>query len=189
MGLDSVELVMAWEEFFKVEITDMEAEKISTIKDATDCISDHINFKNREADIKEDTLKRLNNTLLNLNVVQVPVSNEQLIVELIPFEDFSIWNEISLDMKYQLPSPYLTSPVGKIMNTMLSGRYDHKGTTVERFVELICAINFEKMLDRDNIRDKFEVLIGVMGMTIDKIGSNPYEVFTGSKFVHDLGID
>ena len=40
-SLDSVELVMAFEEEFNVEIPDDAAEKISTVKDATDYIDQH----------------------------------------------------------------------------------------------------------------------------------------------------
>ncbi len=38
MGLDSVELVMAFEEEFEIEITDDEAQLIITVGDARDCI-------------------------------------------------------------------------------------------------------------------------------------------------------
>ena len=38
MGLDSVELVMAFEEEFEIEITDQEAQHIITVGDARDCI-------------------------------------------------------------------------------------------------------------------------------------------------------
>jgi acyl carrier protein len=40
-SLDIVELVMAFEEEFNVEIPDDAAEKISTVKDATDDIDQH----------------------------------------------------------------------------------------------------------------------------------------------------
>ncbi|MBD3307085.1 acyl carrier protein [candidate division KSB3 bacterium] len=40
-SLDTVELVMALEEEFGIEIPDEEAEKISTVKDAMDYISEH----------------------------------------------------------------------------------------------------------------------------------------------------
>jgi len=42
-SLDIVELVMALEEQFDIEISDEEAEKISTVKDAIKFIEDHIN--------------------------------------------------------------------------------------------------------------------------------------------------
>ncbi|MFI4954447.1 MAG: acyl carrier protein [Gammaproteobacteria bacterium] len=44
-SLDAVELVMALEEEFEIEIPDEEAEKIITVKDAIDHINDHLNTK------------------------------------------------------------------------------------------------------------------------------------------------
>ena len=41
-SLDTVELVMAFEEEFSVEITDDAAEKILTVQDAIDYISKHV---------------------------------------------------------------------------------------------------------------------------------------------------
>jgi acyl carrier protein len=40
-SLDTVELVMAFEEAFEIEIPDEEAEKIRTVKDAIDYIDKH----------------------------------------------------------------------------------------------------------------------------------------------------
>jgi acyl carrier protein len=40
-SLDTVELVMAFEEAFDIEIPDEEAEKIRTVKDAVDYINTH----------------------------------------------------------------------------------------------------------------------------------------------------
>ena len=40
-SLDQVELVMALEEEFKVEISDEDAEKIKTVQDAVSYITDH----------------------------------------------------------------------------------------------------------------------------------------------------
>ena len=41
-SLDTVELVMALEEEFEVEIPDEEAEKITTVQEAIDYISEHL---------------------------------------------------------------------------------------------------------------------------------------------------
>jgi len=40
-SLDTVELVMALEEEFEIEISDEDAEKIQTVQDAIDYITDH----------------------------------------------------------------------------------------------------------------------------------------------------
>jgi acyl carrier protein len=44
-SLDTVELVMAFEEAFDLEIPDEDAEKIRTVKDATDYIDQHAKGK------------------------------------------------------------------------------------------------------------------------------------------------
>src|SRR5438128_12233515 len=44
-SLDTVELVMALEEAFDIEIPDEDAEKIRTVKDAVDYIDKHANAK------------------------------------------------------------------------------------------------------------------------------------------------
>ena len=41
-SLDIVELVMAFEEAFEIEIPDEDAEKITTVKDAIDYIQSHV---------------------------------------------------------------------------------------------------------------------------------------------------
>lgn len=41
-SLDTVELVMAFEEAFEIEIPDEDAEKISTVKEAIDYIQGHV---------------------------------------------------------------------------------------------------------------------------------------------------
>ena len=44
-SLDTVELVMAFEEAFGIEIPDEDAEKIATVKDAVDYIDKHAQAK------------------------------------------------------------------------------------------------------------------------------------------------
>jgi acyl carrier protein len=44
-SLDTVELVMAFEEAFGIEIPDEDAEKIATVKDAVDYIQKHASAK------------------------------------------------------------------------------------------------------------------------------------------------
>lgn len=44
-SLDTVELVMAFEESFEIEIPDEDAEKITTVKDAVTYIEKHIQAK------------------------------------------------------------------------------------------------------------------------------------------------
>lgn len=47
MGLDSVELVMNWENFFQIDIPDLEASKMATVGDAVNYISTHVSYVDR----------------------------------------------------------------------------------------------------------------------------------------------
>jgi acyl carrier protein len=42
MGLDSVELVMEWEDAFAIDIPNEVAERLQTVRDATDWITAHL---------------------------------------------------------------------------------------------------------------------------------------------------
>ncbi len=42
-SLDTIELVMAFEEAFSIEIPDEDAEKIKSVKDAIDYVASHVN--------------------------------------------------------------------------------------------------------------------------------------------------
>lgn len=188
MGLDSLELLIEWEFFFEITIPDIEAERIGTIQNATDYISTQIKFHDRGVDIKSDILKRLTTALFDLNVTKLSLSVDQNIFDIVPITDQKLWKEISEKINFELPLPFLTGTFGKFIEKIFPSKINFEGTSIDRFVDLICAVNYKKLLIKGQIQNKFEVLIGVMGFTIDKIGVNPFEVFVDSHFVNDLGV-
>ncbi len=68
MGLDSVELVMAFEEEFEIEILDEEAEQIITVGDARDCIVGKLRARagDPEAVDAEEVWSRVRAIVVNL---------------------------------------------------------------------------------------------------------------------------
>jgi hypothetical protein len=67
--------------------------------------------------------------------------------------------------------------------------YEWETLTVEQFVSAICANNYLELIDRNNIRSKYEIYIAVTGITVDKIGVDYFEIGPDKSFTSDLGID
>ena len=72
MGLDSVELVMAFEEEFEVEIPDDEAERIITVGDARDCIVGKLRARAEDPDAvdPEEVWSRIKAIVVDLIAVR-----------------------------------------------------------------------------------------------------------------------
>ena len=67
--------------------------------------------------------------------------------------------------------------------------YDWNTITIEQFTNAVCANNYLTLLNQNNITCKHEIYIGVMGITVDKIGVEYYEILPEKSFTSDLGID
>ena len=87
-----------------------------------------------------------------------------------------------------LPLPFSISMLGKWYNKLFPTKVNIDELTDDRYVDLICAVNYRKLI-KQNVQNQYEVMIAVMGMTIEKIGVSPFEVFWTSSFTNDLGID
>ena len=55
-SLDLVELIMSLEEEFKLQISDEDAEKITTVQEAEDYIEEHLSPSDREAGLEAEML-------------------------------------------------------------------------------------------------------------------------------------
>lgn len=53
MGLDSVELLMDFENYFSISVPDLEAEKITTVQDMVDFVSKERRIFSEESVLKE----------------------------------------------------------------------------------------------------------------------------------------
>jgi hypothetical protein len=185
MGLDSVELVMEWEDFFQIRIPDLEASKIATIADAVNYISAQVNYIDRGINIRQKVLNDLSTALSELNL---KVSSNNLVFEIVASNNEELWKELSRKVDYELPQTFSSSRVSKWFDKLVPPKVNYAGVTIDRYVDLICAINYRTLVNQ-GVQNQYEVMIAVMGMTIEKIGVNPFEVFWTSSFTNDLGID
>ncbi|MDB5120620.1 MAG: phosphopantetheine-binding protein [Sphingobacteriales bacterium] len=185
MGLDSVELLMEWEDFFQIRIQDLEAAQIGTIADAVNYISTHISYVDRGLNIKEEVLKDLIDTFSKLNI---PITFTDQLFKVLSADEEDLWNEIARKAHYELPLTLSSRAVGKWYDKLLPPKVNYSEVSVARYVDLICAVNYQTLIQQD-IQNQYEVMIAVMGITIEKIGVSPFEVFLTSSFTNDLGID
>jgi len=188
MGLDSIELVMEWEKYFNTEIPDKEAVKMSTVQDAIEYISTQVEYSHRQIDTKEKLLSEFRNSIVELGI-NFSMTLHDNIFQQIPVKDHDTWKRISLETKLEMPEPLAAGALGKFIDRILPQKDNLELTTLDRFIDLLAAVNYEKIIDRNHIQDKYEVMIAVMGITIQKIGVSPFEVFLDSSFTKDLGID
>jgi acyl carrier protein len=187
MGLDSVELVMDFETFFNFKMPDVVSEKLRTVQDAVSYISSQITFVNAGVDIKSDVAKQL---ARGLDIAISDINLSDKIDNLIPCNNEEGWIDLASKLSYSIPFPFPHGKFNKYLDKLFpSNRIDYQNTTVDRFLDLICAVNYKKLIVPGKIQNEYEVLIGVMGLTIDKLGVDPYDVFATSNFVNDLGLD
>ncbi|MDB5012561.1 MAG: phosphopantetheine-binding protein, partial [Daejeonella sp.] len=84
MGLDSVELLMDWEDFFDIQIPYQEAYRLSTVQKVVEYISTNINYTNRRVDIKQIVLNDLYEALFPFRNADLTFSGSERIFGIIP---------------------------------------------------------------------------------------------------------
>lgn len=193
MGLDSVELLVEWEKYFNIQISDLEAEKISTVQNAVDCISSHLNISENNLTLRNSIFVLVRDHINNIANIKKSIELTDLVYEIIDPHKKEIWLKLSENINLTIPefsfasnNTFSRKIISKII--WIPG-YDYKEVTFERLVDAICAENFEKLINQDNITSKYEVYIAVTAITVNKNGIDYYEVEPPKTFHHDFGID
>jgi hypothetical protein len=193
MGLDSVELLVEWEKYFSIQIQDLEAEKISTVQNAVDCISSHLNINENDLTLRNSVFSTLKNQIKLNGMSNKPIELNDLVYKVLEPQKKEIWSELSKSLNLTIPefsfasnNTFSRKIISKII--WIPG-YDYKEITFERLVDTICAENFRKLIDQNNITSKYEIYIIITAITVDKNGIDYYEVTPSKTFHHDFGID
>lgn len=187
MGLDSVELIMEIENYFGVQISDIEAEKIGTVQEAVDCVSKHLKITSTSTSLQDNIFTRIQNALPS----QLSL-NDNIFTILDPNNSDS-WKEFCNSLGLEVPKPYMGEQSGlmsKILSKIsLTPNYKWKELSVDQFVNSICAANYKKLIDNRNIKSSYEVYIAIKAITVDKLGIDYYEVLPEKSFANDFGAD
>jgi acyl carrier protein len=195
MGLDSVELVLEIEKYFEIQISDAEAEKISTVQDMVDVVASHLNISDNSANLRDDILQRINDALLKLGLIEKEIKLDERIVRYISPQDERFWKVLEDELQLKVPAIYtINKKANKLIDKIKSAfnlgpLYNAEETSVEEFIAAICAANDKQLIDRKTIKSTYEIYIGVIGVTVDKIGVDYYEITPEKSFTNDLGVD
>ncbi|MEV4885304.1 hypothetical protein MRBLMN1_003840 [Chitinophaga ginsengisegetis] len=114
MGLDSVDLLVAIENYFGIQIPDTEAQEIFTVQNMVDVVAKHLH-------LSDDSMSN--------------------------------------------------------------------GEITDQFKTVQYAANFQTLIDKNNIKSKYEVYVIIMGITVAQTGVDYYDITPDKSFTSDLGID
>lgn len=196
MGLDSVELLMDIENYFGIKIPDSEAETIYTIQTMIDCVARHLNVTNDSKDLRDSIFEKVALAFQELVPSTQKMELSDLISNYISSTNNADWEKLEALLNLSVPKPDVVTEVSsnKISDKLKSlfswkPLYDWNLITVEQFVTVICAANFKKMVSKESVKSKYEIYIAVIGLTVDKVGVEYYEVTPEKSFTSDLGVD
>ena len=191
MGLDSVELLVEWEKYFNIQISDLEAEKILTVQNAVDCVSRHLNILRHDTHLQDEVFNRVQTALSNIDLENT-YTKDDYFCRKVPVNVERFWTIFENELKLKVPTPPKDSEDRffgkKIFTISLRQDFKYDQMTFGQLTDVICASNFEKFINK-NISSKYEVYISIMAMTVEKIGIDPYIFGPEKTFTGDFGID
>ncbi|MDU0369254.1 hypothetical protein ACFPAF_02510 [Hymenobacter endophyticus] len=199
MGLDSVELVVAFEKYFGLDIPNRMAEQLLTVADAAHAITGLKNLSTNPARTVayDELLLRL---LRCLQTLQPLVTKATLLPEL-GLLGSSTKQQVTLATCLQLQLPdlfqtrWLSSSPGwwqRLFNTTstaaLTPPYPNWGqSTVADLAEWLLAQNYARLLPQP--ATLYEVQRIVVGITSHQCGIPVPEIRLADSFTYDLGVD
>lgn len=192
MGLDSVELIVSFENHFDIAIPDGEAENIVTVQDAAHCIAQHLKVTSTDENLKQDLFEKLKRTLMQLQLCDAHFNYKEAIFARLNPNDLVAWQAIEKVFNGNLQKPIREKKGGwadAFSFVFYKPNYHWLTITVEQFILANCALNYAHFIQKEKIKSYYEILAIVIGLTSDKCGLDVYEVRPNLSFVMDMGID
>lgn len=192
MSLDSVELLVSFENYFGISIPDPEAEKINTVSEMTDSICHHLGIASSHTTLRDDVFAILKKTLLQTGLAGGSVNMNDYLKDFFNYNP-GTWQQLERGTNLSIP------PFPVVKNDALIGRIisriawtpqaDYDTVTFSDFCDVVCAANHQKFLNTKPLSSRYEVYIAVMAITEDKTGVDLYEIKPDKSFTADFGID
>lgn len=195
MGLDSVELLIEIEKYFGIEIPDAEAEKISTVQEMVDAVSSKKGISAETNDLQQEIFQKTKDHLTSLKIIKKEITLQDKLVEIIPANLPEICCTLETALGLKVPGP---EKIVSQNNTLLSKLLNPASWTVnykaeelnfKNFADAICFTNYLLLIKPGLLKNKYDIYVAVAGITIEKMGVDPYEIAPEKSFTSDLGID
>lgn len=189
MGLDSVELVMAFEHFFEIEVPNDRAAEVRTVGDMVDEICRLRNVKLPNDGWQNDFAERICVALRDVSG-DPSVKPEDRVFEKIPQEEIDKWKNVHSLLNLRLPFMYPNNGSRQWYEF-----WKHKNVegwnecSVMEFAGCVVAENYGVLLDPQQIATRQQVFLVVKGITSERMGLHPYEIQPDKSFTKDLGVD
>lgn len=185
MGLDSVELVIEFEKYFKLNIPDREAENMYRVSDVVRYLNAIYTTTASDPEPVFSLLQNKFADLLNLGL-------EDPVFEKYKVESKAFWQQVAVatDLKIVLPESSATKDLN-MLQRLFYPEPDYVATqiTYERFLEVTAYVNYKVLAGPGQWNTLEALTIAVCGITIELNSLDPYKVYPSSRFVDDLGIN
>lgn len=194
MGLDSVHLLMAFEDNFGIQVADLDAEKVVTIQDMVDLVARMLDVRGEEATLRETVRKRLEVALVEMGIVLREELGKDFSIDLESVMDARAWQELQDRLQLQLPRPSHAAEgrgvVGKWLDrNVWRQRRLNPHYNLDQWVTWLCIANHKSLLHPPAFADKFEIYVGIAAVTVDVLGVDVYALDPLARFASDLGMD
>jgi hypothetical protein len=193
MGLDSVELIVEWENYFNIEIPNAVAEKISTVQDAVNAIAALRNITRESTLLRENVFQKMQLAAIGFLPSGQTIKLSDLVTQIFPDNTKENWQLLEEQLQLEVPNPPMTRKTkseGNILNRLAwTPDFDFEQLTFSQLTDVICGANYKALINPKAIVSQYEIYIAIMGITVDKIGIDFYEYAPEKTFCGDFGID
>jgi hypothetical protein len=192
MGLDSVELLLKFENYFKISVPDTLAEKVETIQDMADLAVRLKGIRPQASQLQARIHNRVVAVLQEMRLTSEDMPHTApVFLHLLP-SDTETWAQFCERLQLTVPKPEAPPKSGIrqwLRTNIWHVTYDRDAITLGRFITVICAANYATLIDPNTLQDPFEAYCAVVALTADQIGVDLYEIEPWKSLSNDLGMD
>ncbi len=182
MGLDSVELVMAFEEEFGIEIPDEEAERMTIVSDVVSFYKKKLSGTAPEYCLTQRIFYKLRRALIeNYGLQRHMIARNTVLSDLISLQ------EIEEGWPYLQMFIDLETPNFKRSWEFFGKEFQIEVLTIEEIVYRLITINKGKL--DPYVPSEKEIFQRVVDVTVRQLNVNRDEVQMHTSFTKDLGVD
>lgn len=194
MGLDSVELLVAFEEYFQISIPDQEAEQLYTVGQAADCVARlrGIPLEPGRSAVYQTVFQQVLPALRQLH--PSPTEGTLLFSLDSPYNHTRLRQQLAAALSLQVPPlPKLQRPpaqrswVERVFNIPSLMSSDLSGSVLADLTDWLVSYNYQILLPVPSTL--YEVQRAVVGLSSDRLGIGIPEIRLTDSFTHDLGVD